>query len=156
MWKITLCHSGAFSSAVMSLCTAAPGAAINLAVMSFRCTSHEWASWHTDPDVSHIYTLKRERVEKEFKDFTAFNSLDIPVTVSPAAAGGDRAQGRFHGSTASSVPLKVRPEGFTPRFAQNTAEKTNNRLRKSGGAHRETFVLCCCCISTFSTPTSLQ
>ncbi|KAL1267463.1 hypothetical protein QQF64_032826 [Cirrhinus molitorella] len=43
---------------------------------------------------------------KEFKDFTVFNSLDIPVTVSPAAAGGDRAQGRFHGSTAASVPLK--------------------------------------------------
>ncbi|ROJ94872.1 hypothetical protein DPX16_8076 [Anabarilius grahami] len=52
---------------------------------------------------------------KECEDFILFNSLDIPVTVSPAAAGGDGAQGRFHGSTASSVPLKVRPEGFTRR-----------------------------------------
>lgn len=166
MWNVknNFVTFNAFFWAVMSLCMAAPGAAINLAVMSFRCTSHEWASWHTDPDVSHTYSLKtgsesqpeRERDEmKEFKDFTVFNSLDIPVTVSPAAAGGDRAQGRFHGSTAASVPLKVRPEGFTPQFAQNTAEKTNKRLRKSGGAHRERFALCCC-VSTFSTTTSLQ
>lgn len=88
---------------------------------------------HWPQCVSHLLAKDRQWItaweseEEECEDFTAFHSSDIPVTVWPAAAGS------FPRINKSSVPLKVRPEGFTRQFAQNTAERTNKSLAKSGG-----------------------